>query len=141
MTLDWVTKWVVLLAGLIFVWALMLGAWKYRQIATSPDACAHPYVDIAHRAALMYSFATMMLAVFVQFSRWPDWVNLVAAVAVIVFFVGAIASYQWHGIRRGTTNQFLRPAPGLGASMIALIVVEIAGTLVLLAGFVAGQLI
>lgn len=140
MTLDWATKWIILLAGSIFVWALALGVWKYRQIMTSPDGHAHPYVDIAHRAALMYSFATMLLAVFVQFSRWPDWVNLLAALAVIVFFVGAIAGYQWHGTKRDTVNQFLDPAPGLGLSMIALIVVEITGTLVLLAGFVAGQL-
>ncbi len=141
MTLDWSTKWVVLIAGLIFVWALALGVWKYRQIVASPDGRAHPYVDIAHRAALLYSFATMLLAVFVQLSKWPDIVNFLTALAVIVFFVGAIGGYQFHGTRRDTVNQFVDPAPGLGASMIALILVEIAGTLVLLAGFVAGQLI
>ena len=30
------------------------------------EALAHPYVDIAHRAALLYSFATLLLAVFVE---------------------------------------------------------------------------
>src|SRR4051794_12735981 len=40
-------------AGLIFLAALILGAWKYRQMATSTDHLAHPYVDIAHRAALL----------------------------------------------------------------------------------------
>ena len=40
-------------AGLIFLLALVLGIWKYRQMATSPDHLAHPYVDIAHRAALL----------------------------------------------------------------------------------------
>ena len=49
-------------AGLIFLLALVLGIWKYRQMATSPDHLAHPYVDIAHRAALLYSFATLLLA-------------------------------------------------------------------------------
>ena len=51
-------------AGAIFLLALVLGVWKYRQMATSPNHLAHPYVDIAHRAALMYSFATLLVAVF-----------------------------------------------------------------------------
>ncbi len=42
-------------AGVIFLLALVLGIWKYRQMATSPDHLAHPYVDIAHRSALLYS--------------------------------------------------------------------------------------
>jgi hypothetical protein len=29
----------------------------------SGDRRAHPYVDIAHRAALLYSFATLLVAV------------------------------------------------------------------------------
>ena len=49
----------VLAAGLIFLLALVLGVWKYRQIMTSADHRAHPYVDIAHRAALLYSFARL----------------------------------------------------------------------------------
>ncbi len=60
------TKAVLLAAGLIFLWALALGVWKWRQIATSPQARAHPYVDVAHRAALLYSFATLLLAGFVS---------------------------------------------------------------------------
>lgn len=140
MTLHLATKWVILLAGVIFVWALVLGVCKYHQILRSPVAQAHPYIDIAHRAALLYSFATLLLAVLVQFSSWPGWLNLLAALAVASFFVGAVAGYQWHGLRGGTDNQFREPSPRLRASMIALIVVEIGGTVVLLAGFVAGQL-
>ena len=83
----------LLAAGLIFLLALVLGVWKYRQMLVSQDHRAHPYVDIAHRAALLYSFATLLLAVFVQFSAWPAWVNLTAAAIVVVFFFGAILSY------------------------------------------------
>jgi hypothetical protein len=46
------TKAVLLASAGMFLWALLLGTWKYRQIATSEDGLAHPYVDIAHRAAL-----------------------------------------------------------------------------------------
>jgi hypothetical protein len=133
------TRITVLLAALIFVWALLLGVWKYRQMATSATHLAHPYVDIAHRAALLYSFATLLLAVLVEFSDWPTAVNLAAMVTVVVFFLAAIASYTVHGALRDTDNQFIRPVRGTHAFMAALILAELGGTLVLLAGFVHAQ--
>jgi hypothetical protein len=135
------TKITLLAAGLIFLLALVLGVWKYRQITTSDDHRAHPYVDIAHRAALLYSFATLLIAVFVQFSAWPTWVNLTAAMVVVFFFVGAIAAYIEHGARRDTVNQFENPPRGSGLSMTLLIIGEIGGFAVILAGFIYGQLL
>jgi preprotein translocase subunit SecG len=134
------TRITLLAAGLIFLLALVLGVWKYRQIMVAEDHRAHPYVDIAHRAALLYSFATLLLAVFVELSAWPVWVNLTAAVVVVFFFVGAILSYIEHGARRDTVNQFESPGRGLEVMMALLIAGEIGGFGVLLAGFVVGQL-
>jgi hypothetical protein len=88
----------------------------------------------------MYSFATVLIAIFVQFSIWPQWLNLVAAGVLVFFFLAAIASYIGHGARRDTTNQFSHPSTGLHAAMIALVVGEIGGFAVLFTGFVAGQL-
>jgi hypothetical protein len=131
----------LLAAGLIFLLALVLGVWKYRQMLASQDHRAHPYVDIAHRAALLYAFATLLVAVFVQFSAWPAWVNLTAAMILVFFFVGAIASYISHGLRRDTVNQFEHPDGALNVAMLALIVGEIGGFGVILAGFVVGQVL
>lgn len=133
------TKVVLLLSGLILLWALVLGIWKYQQMATSENGQAHAYVDIAHRAALMYSFATLVLAALVQFSAWPTAVDLIAAAVVIAFFVGAIVGYVVHGILRDTDNQFRHPIRGTHAFMVALIVGEVGGLAVILAGFVKGQ--
>ncbi len=138
-TLGLDTKITLLAAGLIFLLALVLGVWKYRQIMTADDHRAHPYVDIAHRAALLYSFATLLLAVFVELSAWPTWINLTAAVVVVFFFVAAIFGYITHGARRDTVNQFENPGRGLEVAMVLLIAGEIGGFAVLLAGFVAGQ--
>jgi hypothetical protein len=137
------TKAVLLAAGLIFIWALALGVWKYRQMAASKKGLAHPYVDVAHRAALLYSFATLLIAVFVELSGWSTAINLIAAFAVIAFFAGAIGGYTAHGITRDTENQFRKGEgpPGLHQFMWALIVVEIAGFSVLLAGFVSEQIL
>jgi hypothetical protein len=135
------TRITLLAAGLIFLLALVLGVWKYRQIMTADDHRAHPYVDIAHRAALLYSFATLLLAVFVELSAWPAWVNLTAAGVVVFFFVAAILGYVSHGARRDTVNQFENPGRGLEVTMVLLIGGEIGGFAVLLVGFVAGQLL
>jgi hypothetical protein len=137
------TKAVLLAAGLIFIGALLLGVWKYRGMAASPEGLAHPYVDVAHRAALLYSFATLLIAVFVELSGWSTAVNLIAAFAVIAFFVGAVVGYIWHGATRDTENQFKEGEgpTGLHPFMWTLIVVEIAGFTVLLAGFVSEQIL
>ncbi|MFI7108269.1 hypothetical protein ACIBK9_18335 [Nonomuraea sp. NPDC050227] len=132
---------VLLLAGLIFMAALVLGVWNYRQVIHSARHRAHPYVDIAHRAALLYSFATLLIAVFVELSGWPAAVDLVAAGVVVAFFVAAIASYVFHGRRRDTGNQFRHPVRGTTAFMAVLIVGEIGGFAVLLAGFAQAQLL
>ncbi len=134
-------KAVLVAGGLMFLWALLLGVWKYRQMVTAPDGLAHPYVDTAHRAALLYSFACILLAVFVELSKWSTAVNLVAVGALIVFFYAAVAGYAIHGKRRDTTNQFVDPIPGTHAFMTALLVAEIGGFMVLFAGFIAGQIV
>ena len=144
MTLGADTKAVLLGAGVMFLAALVLGIWKYRQMATSETHLAHPYVDIAHRAALLYSFATLLVATFVQFSGWSELVDLLAAGVLYFFFAGAVAGYTYHGWRQDTDNQFRDPSPSAGAVhgfMIALIVGEIVAFCVLLAGFVDGQVL
>ncbi|MCK0438256.1 hypothetical protein MUG78_01950 [Gordonia alkaliphila] len=139
MQLESSTQIALIAGGLIFLWALLLGVWKFVQISRSPVGQAHVYVDIAHRAALMYAFATVMLAPFVQFSAWPSWVNIVALAVVVAFFVGAIAAYCLHGWRQDTTNQYHPADRGLTAATIALIIGEVGGTLVIFIGFVVEQ--
>ena len=138
-TMRYDVKTTLLAAGLIFLLALVLGVWKYRQMLIADDHLAHPYVDTAHRAALLYSFATLLVAVFVQLSVWPAWLNLTAAMIVVFFFVAAILTYISHGVRRDTVNQFEHPDRALKAAMAALVVGEIGGFGVILAGFVVGQ--
>jgi hypothetical protein len=133
------TKAVLLLSALMFLWALLLGVWKFRQMDASEDGLAHPYVDTAHRAALLYSFALLLVATFVELSGWSAPVNLLAAGAMAFYFYAAVAGYVVHGWKRDTDNQFRRPVRGLEAFMTALIVTEIGGWLVLIAGFLKGQ--
>jgi len=52
-------------------------------MATSDTHLVNPYVDIAHRAALLYSFTTTLLAVFVELSARATWLNLTAATGFV----------------------------------------------------------
>lgn len=129
--------------GGFFLTGLGTGAWKYRAMISAADGQAHVYVDICHRAALMYAFACLVLAEFARLSAWPPWVNTIAVAAPVAFFASAVAAYALHGVLADTDNQLRRPHR-LGRGHVhgrimslyiyALIVGEIGGFLVLLSG-------
>jgi hypothetical protein len=95
--------------GLLFLIGLGTGVWKYRAMITSSDGLAPAYVDVCHRAALMYAFACLLLVEFARRSAWPEAVNLVAVAVPVVFFTLAVASYGIHGLLRDTDNQIRKP--------------------------------
>ncbi len=133
--------------GMFFLTGLLTGVWKYVCIARSPNAQAPVYVDVCHRAALMYSFACLVLAKFVELSVWSPAVDFWATLMPIVFFADAVFMYAVHGWLRDTDNQLREPhvlgrstlPKGLvRASMWLLVVAEIGGFAVLLAGAMKG---
>jgi hypothetical protein len=134
------TRMVLLASGLMFLWALGLGVVKYRQMTVSEAGLAHPYTDTAHRAALLYSFALLLVATFVELSAWPTTVNSAAAGLLVLFFAIPVAVYMVHGLRRDTDNQWTNPPPGTHVFMFALIIAEVGSFSVLLAGFMRGYL-
>ncbi len=135
----------VVAAGVFFLAGLLTGTWKYLQIRASETARAHPYVDICHRASLLYAFAAMLLAEFARISKLPDKVEVVATALVLLYFAIAIATYFVHGLLGDTDNQLKPPfrlgaipLPGaaIGLLMWTLIVAEIGGFLVLFYGVI-----
>lgn len=134
------TKAVLLADAVMFLCALLLGVLKYRQIATSENHTAHVYTDIAHRTALLYSFALLLIATFVALSGFSSFVNLLAAGAMALYFFASVSIYTSHGLRKDTDNQFRDAVRGTHAYMITLILAEIGGWLVLVAGFLDKQI-
>jgi hypothetical protein len=133
------TKAVLTADAVMFLCALLLGVWKYRQIASSAEHTSHVYTDIAHRTALFYSFALLLLATFVQLSGFSPLVNLLAAGAMAFYFFASVTIYASHGWRKDTENQFRDAVRGTHAYMSTLILAEIGGWLVLVAGFLDKQ--
>ena len=89
---------------------------------------------------MLYSFALLLIATFVQLSGFSALVNLLAAGAMTVYFFGSVAGYALHGHKQDTENQFRNPAHGLHPLMLTLIIAELGGWLVLTAGFLDGQI-
>ena len=134
----------LLAAGVFFLTGMLTGVWKYRCMVTDPEARTPVYVDIAHRTALMYSFAAVLLHEFVPFSPLPPAGTLWAVGLPLLFFASAIFIYIVHGVLRDTDNQLRKPhklgsatLPGvvIHAYLWLLIAGEIGGFLVLFAGF------
>ncbi|MBC7173608.1 MAG: hypothetical protein H5U40_14300 [Polyangiaceae bacterium] len=141
--MDQASQIAVFSAGGFFLAGLLFGVWKYVHIARSATAAAPIYVDIAHRAALMYAFACLVIERFATLSRLPAPVELAAVLAQVTFFALAVSTYVVHGVLRDTDNQLARPhrlgrgeMPGflVVGFMGALCVFEIGGFVVLLYG-------
>ena len=137
----------LLAAGLFFLCGLLTGLWKYLCMARSTDATSPVYVDIAHRASLMYSFSALLLRAFVPYSPLDATGTLIAVAAPLLFFALAISTYVLHGVLRDTDNQLKSPhklgsmtLPGvlLHGFMLLLAIAEIGGFAVLLWGFLRG---
>jgi hypothetical protein len=130
--------------GAFFLTGLITGVWKYRAMITDELGQAPAYVDICHRAALMYTFACLVLVEFAGLSAWPDAVNAVAVAVPVLFFALAVGSYALHGVLKDTDNQLRRPhrigerhihSRVITTFIYLLAVGEIGGFLVLFAGF------
>lgn len=133
----------IIAAGAFFLCGLLTGVWKYLQIRASEDATAHVYVDIAHRASLLYSFAAILIAKFAEISQLPQSVEWWAVFFPLFYFANAIIIYIIHGALGDTDNQ-LKPPFRLGKTalppilmsgfMWSLIFAEIGGFMVLFYG-------
>jgi len=130
-------------SGAFFLAGLVFGVWKYVAIARSADARAPVYVDIAHRAALLYAFACLVVERFAALSALAPDLEVAAVVAQIVFFALGLSTYVVHGVLRDTDNQFEKPhrlgertvPPVLVvAFMVALVAAELGGFAVLFFG-------
>jgi hypothetical protein len=72
MTLDRASA---IAAGALLAVGMVAGVWKWWAMRTSESAKAPLYVDILHRAALLYAAATLVLRALAQESALPPAVN------------------------------------------------------------------
>jgi hypothetical protein len=123
-------------SGTFFLTGLLCGVWKWRAMLTHPEHRAPFYVDTAHRAALLYSFACLVLERFATLSMLPVPVATLAVTAPIAFFAIAIATYIRLGLSNHTENQFTERNFATTTGMLLLIAGEVGGFALLFGAFV-----
>ena len=126
-------------SGLFLLKGMLLGVVKYRAIMRSPAHRAPVYIDIAHRAAFLYSFAALVLAKLIEYSPYAPAVQLAAVLVPLIFFALTIVGYTTTGLRDDTDNLFRERNFTTTWFMYALIAGEIGGMSVILWGFVTTQ--
>ncbi len=129
----------ILFSGLFFLSGLLTGIWKHHEMLNRPDHQAKVYTDVAHKASLLYSFACLVLWKLAQSSPFSVTVTLIALLAPITFFAIAVLQYVRLGISDKTDNQFAERNFNTTIGMYLLIFFEVAGFLVLFAGFIYSQ--
>lgn len=127
-------------AALFFMSGLLTGAWKYIEMTKSEQYRAPFYVDVAHRASLLYSFAAILVGLFAYYcsqSSLPAELTLLATIAPLLFFALSIALYIALGFKNETNNQLRDDkAPRLTVwFMRGLMLAEIGGFAFLVYGF------
>jgi hypothetical protein len=128
-------------SGLFLLVGMLGGILKYRAMLNSPAHQAPYYIDTAHRAALLYSFACLVIAELLRASPYPAGLNVLFALAPISFFAIAVGQYLVLGLRNQTDNQFRERNFGTTWGMWLLILAEVGGLGAILGGFLYTQFI
>lgn len=127
-------------SGIFLLAGMLIGVVKYRQTMTSATHRSPVYIDIAHRAAFMYSFAALVMAKLLEYSPYSERVQLAAVGVVLVFLGLTVAGYLSEGLKNRTENLFEQRNFKTTWYMYALIAGEIGGMSVILWGFLSTQL-
>jgi hypothetical protein len=131
----------LLSSGLFLLAGMAIGVVKYARTMSCPERRAPVYIDIAHRAAFLYSFAALVIAKLLEYSPYTRTVELWAAGIPLAFFGLTIAGYFAHGLKDDTDNIFRERNFTTTWYMYALIPGEIGGVAVILWGFIKTQLL
>ena len=129
----------LLSSGLFLLLGMLIGIIKYQRMFTTADHVAPVYIDTAHRAALLYSFAMLVIARLLEYSPYSLTVQLCAAGVVLLFLTLTVFGYLAHGLSNKTDNMFRERNWITTWYMYLLIAGEIGGLSIIVWGFLATQ--
>ncbi|GEL74530.1 hypothetical protein [Myxococcus virescens] len=129
----------ILAAGALLAVGMASGVWKWRAMVRSPERRAPMYVDILHRASLLYASATLVLGHLAAASAFSATLNRGAFWTAYFYFVVTLVVYAFHGIRRTERTMFTQRNLVTGPGVALLVVGELGSTLLLLVGAALGE--
>lgn len=131
----------LLASGLLLLAGMLIGLVKHQQMLKSADHLAPAYIDIAHRAAFLCSFAMLVIAKLLEYSPYSETVQLISMSAVLIFFAVTIVGYFSHGMINKTDNLFRERNFSTTWYVYMLAAGEIGGLSVIIWGFISTQLL
>ena len=131
----------ILFSGIFLFAGMLTGVWKYVKIMRSAERQAPVYVDIAHRNALMFSFASIVIAKLVEYSPLSTTWQIVIVAVPFFFFVMTSVGQIAEGFKDRTDNIFKTPDPVRNVFMYSLVAGEIGSVAALVGGFIYTQFI
>lgn len=129
----------LLASGLFLLIGMLIGIVKHQQMLKSPGHNAPAYIDIAHRAAFLYSFAMLVIAKLLEYSPYSETVQLVSMGSVLTFLSVTIVGYFATGMMNKTDNLFRHRDFRTTWYVYMLTVGEIGGLAVIVWGFISSQ--
>lgn len=129
----------LLSSGVFLLTAMLVGVLKWRAMMSNANHQAPAYIDIAHRAALLYSFAALVMAKLLEYNPYSLNAQFVMTSVPLFYFAVTIARYLQLGFRGREETQFSERNFITTWGMYLLIAGEIGGVAALLWGFVETQ--
>jgi len=129
----------LLSSGLFLLAGMLVGIVKHQRMLKSADHVAPAYIDIAHRAAFLYSFAMLVIAKLLEYCPYSETVQLGAMGLVLVFLSVTIIGYFVTGMMNKTDNLFRHRDFRTTWYVYMLTVGEITGLAIIVWGFISTQ--
>lgn len=127
-------------SGLFLLLGMLLGVVKYQKMMTSETHQAPVYIDIAHRASLLYSFAALVIAELLPYSPYTTTAQIWMAGIPLFCFAVIVARYVQLGFENKADNQFHERTFSTTWGMYLLIIGQIGGFAAILWGFFQTQI-
>jgi len=131
----------LLSSGLFLLAGMLIGIVKHQRMLSSPEHTAPAYIDIAHRAAFLYSFAMLVIAKLLEYNPYSETVQLAATFSVLAFLTVTIFGYFATGLRNKTDNLFRERTFSTTWYVYLLTAGEIGGLSVIVWGFISTQIL
>jgi hypothetical protein len=131
----------LLFSGLFLLAGMCIGILKYVFTMRSAEHSAPVYIDIAHRASLLYSFASLVMAKLIEFSPYSQNVQLIITGVPLIYFALTIVQYTKLGLLGQEQTQFSERNFITTWFMYSLVAGEIGGVSLILWGFIQTQLL
>lgn len=131
----------LLFSGIFLLVGMLTGVWKYRLIMKSENHKAPIYVDIAHRNALLFSFACLVIAKLMEFSPFSPTIQLVITLIPLFYFALTTINQVKEGALNRKETIFNQRNFSTTWFMYGLIIGEVGAISLMVFGFIYTQFV